>query len=323
MNTMNIYACGGAGTNLGSVYTKFNNKPETGYPELNTYFIDTSKSNMLPGIPSEKIYLVEGLDGSGKKRDSNYAVLSECSKEILHRFKPAEINIVLHSASGGSGSVVGPILVSELLSRGQMVIVIMVGSTSSRIETHNTVNTLKSYEMISRKRELPVAAFYRENSSSKPRGHVDNEIHTAIRVIAAVFSGQNRELDTADLRNFINYNKVTSYSPRLTFLDFFSRTVVLSKGLSLVSLVSLVDVNTSSDVNIPVEYQTVGFINDAHKDTLAIELPIHSCMIAGYFNQAVEKLDERLKTYDEARGVVIEKSIVKDTSGHTDEGLFL
>jgi hypothetical protein len=72
-----------------------------------------------------------------------------------------------------------------------------------------------------------------------------------------------------------------------------------------------------------VEYQTVGFFHDDRKKTLTVEMPIHACMIAGYFNQAVETLDNKLKQYDEARSVYIDKSIVKDNSGSTDEGLIL
>jgi hypothetical protein len=323
MTVMNIYACGGAGINIGSSFSNVQKTIEKGFASLNLCFVDTSKSNVAQTTPSDQIYLVEGLDGSGKLRNSNYSILSEKSREIMHKFKPADVNIVLHSASGGSGSVLGPILVSEMLARGELVIAMVVGSTGSRIETENTLKTLKSYETISKKREMPVAAFYRENSPNKPRGHVDSEIQNAIFILAAIFSGQNRELDTADLRNFINYDKVTSYSPRLTSLDFFSKEIIISKGQSLVSVVTIADDNSDSEISIPVEYQTVGFFHEDRKKSLTVEMPIHACMVAGYFNQAVELLDNKLKQYDEARNVYVDKSIVKDSSGSTDEGLVL
>ena len=92
---MKIYACGGAATNLASHFVKYIGKQEPGFAELDVVFIDTSKSNINSSIPNDKIYLVDGLDGSGKKRDSNYAVLSERGKEILHMHKPEDVNIVL------------------------------------------------------------------------------------------------------------------------------------------------------------------------------------------------------------------------------------
>lgn len=204
-----------------------------------------------------------------------------------------------------------------------MVIVILVGSTSSKIETENTINTLKSYEVISNKRGVPVIVNYKENSADTPRGVVDQDIQTTIIMLSAIFSGNNRELDTADLNNFVDYTKVTSYSPKLSMLDFFTKDIILNKGQSLVSLVTLIDDKTSSDVHIPVEYQTVGFLPDATKDAVGVELPIHACIIAGYFNNTIDKLDSKLKQYEEVRSIVNEKSIVKEGTASTKEGLVL
>ncbi len=323
MAKMKLYLAGGAGINVGSHFVKYKGKSDPGYSDIDCVFIDTSKSNISPSIPKEQTYIVSDLDGSGKLRNSNYEALSECSKEILHQHKPADVNVIVHSASGGSGSVIGPILVSELLARNETVIVIMVGSTSSRIETVNTVNTLKSYEVISRKREMPVIAAYRENSIETPRGRVDSELQTFIVMLAAIFSGNNRELDMADLRNFVNYNKVTSYLPKLAFLDFFSEKVVLEKGQTAVSLVTLTDDVTASEVDTSVEYQAVGFLPDATKEALSVNLPLHACVITGFFNAAVERLDKRLAQFTEARNVVVEKSIASRDEKATDDGLVL
>lgn len=101
MSVMNIYACGGAGANVASNFLKFSKKKESGFAQLVPYFIDTSKSNINSAIPQDQTFLVDGLDGSGKKRNANYETISECYKEILHTFKPADVNVVIHSASGG------------------------------------------------------------------------------------------------------------------------------------------------------------------------------------------------------------------------------
>lgn len=316
-----IYACGGCGINLGSIFLKYDGQSDPGFAQIHSYFIDTSKSNIHSSVPKDKLYLVDGLDGSGKRRDTNYQALAENSKRIIHQFKPGDINIVLHSASGGSGSVMGPILVSELLDRKLPTIVVLIGSTSSRIETDNTIKTLKSYEMISRKRNSPVIAAYRENSPTKNRGDVDSDIQTIIMVAAALFSGQNRELDASDLKNFLVYNNVTSYSPKLSFFDFFSKDIVLNKEESLISLVTLVDSETPSDVSIPVEYQAVGFLPDSTRQAIAVPLPIHACVISGYFIKVVERLEAKLEEFDAARQVAVEKPIVEHDADHTSEGL--
>jgi hypothetical protein len=222
-----------------------------------------------------------------------------------------------------TGSVLGPIIVSELLDRNEPTIVIAIGSTGSRIETDNTVRTLKSYEMISRKRELPVNVYYRENATSLSRGQVDSDVHLAVTILAAIFSGQNKELDSSDLKNFLNYTRVTSYNPKLSLLDFFSQEIVIGKGQSVISLVTLVDENTASDASIPVEYQAVGYLSDDTKKLVTAGLPIHACVISGYFNGVIDTLNDKLLEFDEVRQIVQEKSIVGDNESHTTEGLIL
>lgn len=321
MSRLCLYGAGGAGINLVANFLKHNGKKESGFADIQTFFLDTSSSNLLSKEPEDHVYIIDGVDGSGKKRDSNYRIIAERSNEMLHRFKPGDINIVIHSASGGSGSVIGPTLVSELLDRDVPTIIIMVGSSDSRIETHNTVNTLKSYEVISQKRETPVIAVYYENSPDSPRGEVDQRIKTTIILLAAIFSGENRELDSADLHNFLAYQKVTSFKPKLSYLDFFSKQIELQRDQTVVSLVTLTDENTTSAVDIPVEYQAVGFINDHAKTSVDVALPIHVAIISGFFHDVIERLSKRLNTFDEARRAHVDKSILTKDVDATPEGL--
>lgn len=322
MSQMNLFLLGGAGANIGKQFVSQNGKKEEGFAHITTYFVDTSRSNLSKDIPEDNIYLFEGLDGSGKKRDSNYKSISESTHDILHRFKPADVNVIVGSCSGGSGSVISPILVSELLNRGEAVVALLIGSTGSKIETENTLKTLKSYDVISNKRDMPVVAFYRENSPEKTRSQVDKEIQTAIVMLAAIFSGDNRELDSSDLKNFLNYPKVTSYKPSLSQLDFFSGKVALNKGEVPYSLVSLIDNDTSADVDIPVEYQAAGFLSEAALKSMSFARPIHAIILGGVFHNVVDRLNQRLKYFEESRKAVIEKSI-SGNEDSTDEGLIL
>lgn len=97
-----LYACGGSAVNIAHAYSAGQDIGEDeATAGLDIAYIDTSKSNLRTNIASDKIYLVSDLDGSGKLRSSNYAKLQECSKEILHQHRPADLNIVLHSGGGG------------------------------------------------------------------------------------------------------------------------------------------------------------------------------------------------------------------------------
>jgi hypothetical protein len=320
---MKIYGLGGAGTNIVQRFLKKDNDLQAGSCEIDVVFVDTSRSNLGPMIPNDKVYLLDGLDGSGKVRASNYGAIVDCSKEILMKHKPADINVVVTSGSGGSGSVIGPVLVSELLSRGEEVIVITVGGTASRIETENTLKTLKSYEAISEKRNAPVILSYFENSAATPRSKVDDDAQLMIMMISVFFSGQNRELDGSDLRNFLNYQNVTSYKPKLSYLSFSSGGVSVGKGQAIVSLVTLADEGNSTEIDAHCEYQAVGYIPEGLRRTMAGDLPIHGAVITGYFNSVVDSLVTKIANYDEARSAVVEKSITNSSDKATDNGVIL
>lgn len=326
MSKLTVYCCGGLGVSIGSKFIKNLGKVSESFAEICPVFIDTSKSDLNDAIPNDLVYLVQGLDGSGKKRDSNYQSVKECSNEILHQFPPSEVNIVIHSASGGSGSVISPVLVSELLSRDVLTIVITVGSVSSKIEISNTINTLKSYDVISKKRGLPVLVSYKENNKNSPRNKVDGEIQSTVLMLAALFSGNNRKLDMADLKNFINYHKVTSYDPKLSMIDFFSKDIIMTKGLSLISVATLVDDKTDYELDTFVEYQAVGYLptkTEDNADGVNIDLPVHMCVIGEYFSGVVGKLEGLLKDYNENRKAVIERSITDADVDSTEDGLVL
>lgn len=318
-----LFACGGCGLNLVNPIEKLTANSTPGFADIAPVYIDTSRSNLAGIKDNDNLYLVEGLDGSGKKRDSNYAAISDSVKEILHRHKPSDLNIVVHSASGGSGSVIGPLLVSELLDRGQQTVAIVVGSSDSRIEASNTAKTLKSYEVISKKRQTPVIAVYHENGVGQSRGEVDTHVRLAITLLAAFFSGQNTELDSKDLEHFLNYPKVTQYDPALTALSFFTKVVKFDRGQLPVAVATLTDAGTDPAVGVPLEYHAVGFIPAATRKALEIDLPVHAVAIGGYFVSVLDRLEAKIRAVDEQSATVKMKTIVTDISGATDDGLVL
>jgi len=318
--TMKLLGCGGAGINI---VKKFLGKSGEGFADLDICMLDTSRSNMPKDINEDNIYLFDGLDGSGKLRASNYSVISERAREIVQRVKPGDVTVVVHSASGGSGSVLAPVLISELLKREVMVMVVAVGSSDSRIEVENTIKTLKSYAIISQKNERPINMIYAENTREMGRGAVDKAIETNIILASLFFSGQNRELDKSDLRNFLDYHKVTSFAPKLTMVDFCSGGVSLERDQALVSAVSLTDENASTAIDQPLEYQATGFITTAVKEAVKVDMPIHMVTVANYFGNVIERLEKQLRVIDEARSAVIEKSIVSNQENYTDTGLVL
>ena len=150
---MTVYACGGCGVNLLTPFVKNLGKAEPGFAEIHPVFIDTSRSNLKGEYPEDNLFLIDGLDGSGKKRDANYKIINEKAPEVLHRFKPTPFNVVIHSTSGGSGSVIGSVLTSALLARGENVVVMMAKYQMIKLSggilspaTEEDVERLKSFK---------------------------------------------------------------------------------------------------------------------------------------------------------------------------------
>lgn len=326
---MRIYACGGAGINISKGFEVYRGIEEEGFSNLNISYLDTSKANIgKVNTSPDNFYILEdshGIvkEGSGKKRVLNYEDVNMRASEILNKFKPERINVVIHSFSGGSGSVLGPVIVSNLLEKGAAVIVIGVGCTDSRVEVDNTINTIKSYVSISKLRNKTVPCVYYQNSATESRGAIDQKIFSNLILLSAYFSGDNHELDFTDLYNFLNYQEVTDYSPKLSYLELYTGDIEIGKDHNLIGVATLSDEITPTHPKHPVEYQCVGFINDTVKEKLGVAMPIHLAIIDGVFNDIMYGLEKYKNEIKEKRSSTINRSIEVDMSGATDEGIVL
>lgn len=320
---INIYASGGAGINIIRYFETYRNGQESWLANVNPVYIDTSRSNLEKSLPEEQIYTIEGLDGSGKVRKENAKVISDHVLSVLlaHPASSA-LNVIVSSGGGGSGSVIAPSLVSELLKRNLPVIVVLVGSTDSTIELLNTIRTIKSYEAVARLREVPVISMYFENSEKTARKRVDADVHHAIGLMCAVFSGTNKELDSSDLKNWLNYKNVTSYEPALAQLEFFADKFDLRKGEAPISIVTLAVEGEVTTPGVRVEYQTVGYMDKEVMITCSDKSPFHGVIIDGAFNAIHERLDSELSLQNAAKDArMSRKSILSDSDKPSNNGI--
>lgn len=321
MSKLLIIGCGGCGINIAQ---HFINRSEAGYADIDVFMVDTSRSNLNDKIDPSKIYRFDDVDGSGKVRSMNYSAISERAKEIIQHLSPADIINIIHSGSGGSGSVLAPVLVSELIKKNRQVIVTVVGGTSSNIETNNTLKTLQSYAAIAEQTNSPISVAYFENGSKTPRSKVDDQVKTHIIMTSLFFSGKHRELDSADLHHFLNFTKVTQYRPTMVKLDYFDgKEITLSKDEAVVAAVTLTNDETSSDISHPLEYQAVGFIAPIVTQHTSFNMPLHAVLVLNAFTPIVSRLEAKLAEAEDARAAVIERSIIGTSIQTTKEGIVL
>ena len=319
-----LYSAGGCGINIASKLLKYEKNTVTGFADLDVVFLDTSHANLDRNQQHDKTYVVDGLDGSGKIRAENHKQIGECILDILQTFKPGDLNIVLSSGSGGSGSVISPSLVQELLLRNLPTIVITVGSTDSRIELENTIKTLKSYDAIAQIRKAPVNSIYFENSKESPRRENDKAITTNILALMALFSKENKELDSSDLHNWLFYNRVTSYDPHLSHLDLYPGEVKVNKPKTVISVATLLLDGEDTSTNANLEYQCVGYTSKEVMENFESKLPLHFGIVDGVFTEITKRLNKMLVDFDEEKKArLMHSSITSEKDKPTSIGLVL
>ena len=225
LGKVKIYGCGGSGVNLARLakgtFTKEN--PLTGDVAVSYGFIDTSYSNGLNELPADEVFVVnDEKEGSGGIRGTNAKLVNSCIKEVLGKLAPEEFNIVLCSTTGGSGSVIAPILVRELHRRGLVGVVVCVGDDKSFISVSNTENTVKTFESMVSLTDVPIALAYSHHSGDTPRSLVDRDVISNITSLLLLFSSKNTEVDTSDVVNFFYWNRYTKGEASLAILDIGS-----------------------------------------------------------------------------------------------------
>ena len=313
-NEVKVYALGGTGINLVKNIPFSGNAP-AGVAQVKVDYIDTSSANVGE---NNQVLVVNG-SGSGMVRGTNYAILKEEIKEIFLSKTPSEMNILVHSASGGTGSILGNLAAKENLSNpNRDVIVMLVGSRGSEIEVKNTISTIKTYASISKEigRVIPVVFF--ENTPETPRGLVDQSVNSAIAVLTVLFSGQNGELDKMDLSNWLNFNRVSEYAPDISGI-LIQTQPQMKKGWVPISMVTLADRDNSINSNLAVKLHKVGFVERGVASNLSMETPLSFINTLGYIPEVLKQYEDLLANF---KSLDVVKVASIDTSGSKD-GVFL
>lgn len=309
-----LWACGGLGGNVGHDFYKAQKSP--GFSEIDVCFIDTSLSNLRDKkIEAKDVYVLEGLDGSGSLRKENAQQIQESIKTAVHKFQPAEFNIVVFSLSGGSGSVLGPSILKELLSKNKTAVAIIVGSEESRIKIDNTVKSLQTLDAISRKVvNKPLVISYHHNDKEHSRVDNDHEIKKTITALSVLNSGENAELDTADINHFIHVDKVTSVKEGLVSLYITNDSQCnVEFPISTVSLFSKRE--DYQDFGTP-EYSCHGYpTEDVLKGSNLFYVTSQS-----EINRLFNKLKKRLDEFEETSSARIQSEAL---GGSADESGFV
>lgn len=243
--TVSIIGCGGCGTNVIKLLN---------IPNVNIGIIDTSKSNLL-NLPDNCVIDIIETDidqakGSGKIRGSNSDIIQQNVTGIKQLHPISDITIIIHSFSGGSGSVIGPLLASYLVGNNNPVIIVGVLDTVSGQDVLNTTNTIRTYQHLADENDLYFPAQLFDNKLG--RRNVDQFMVDYIKNIVRLFTSRNiHELDVSDKKNYLRPKMTGEYDPGIYMLDIYC-TGQLGEDMSPVHGTIIVNEHgDTSNINIP------------------------------------------------------------------------
>ena len=247
-----IYCAGGTGGNIGKMLTDL---------DLDVCFIDTSSSN-LAGVSSELVFLTEGLDGAGKRRATTYEAFKGLEEDVLIKFKPSRtLNVVISSLSGGSGSVIGPLITKELIKNDHNTIVIGIESVNSVIEIDNCIKSLKTYKLISDTTGKSVSLFHIPGQARKL---ADEQAIYFINLLSLLTDKNNTdEFDTSDIHNYINFPDVTDNPASVSLIEVNRNEIIVpEKNTAIVGTILLTSNRNNTISETMPEYISTCVVKD-------------------------------------------------------------
>lgn len=319
--TLSLYGAGGAGSNQVKPFIGVSTLP--GYAKMDCTLIDTSDSNITDGVPEENVFILDGVDGSGKVRAQNYEVILNTTRQILLQHPFGDVAVIVFSASGGSGSVFAPIIMQEAIAKGIPIIGIVIGTHGTAKEAENTVNTLKSMDNMARKNGVPFVIIYERNRRDYGRKKVDEAIRAAILQISLLVGTMNNNsgLDSADIKNWVYFQSVTDVPAQLALLDIILNEDSAKDISDPISVASIYDEGHDAEFPFASDYGCEGFkasgIAPEHKE---VHFVISISDVPQLFGMEKEQVD-RYREVKNSR--VVQSSLTDKNDKTTDDGMVL
>lgn len=334
MHIVNLFGVGGAGIDcVKTVLEDHLKQDDSQLAQLNVVLVDTSVSNYKRNEDFFKkhgvnLTLIPDLDGNGQVRKSNIDKIMPHTAGIVnsHTADDDILNVIIHSASGGSGSVISVLLMKELMAENRNVMSIVVGDATTRNYAYNTQATLRSYESIARQSKKPAVVKYFQNYASSAVSpklspqEVNKKISQAVLDLRILTSGNVHGVDSADITNFLDYTKVSSVPSSLSLLanvvtpvDSDERELerVLKTDLDDTQPISVITINTTEDTEhqeIKCTYRVEGKFEYVSKEKplYNVHFTIHdSDLMARVINELTKSIEE----FDKKENVRVRSSI--------------
>jgi hypothetical protein len=307
-----IYGCGGAGTNLlAMTEKKIATENLTGvYSPYVPVYIDSSESNFDELPAGAETYRIEGMNGAGKHRDEMLEPARREAANILFKYPPQDVNILVSSAGGGTGAVLATVLAEKMWEAGKRVIFVSPASIESGKTARNSLAHVRTLNNRAKANNQTSVLFYDNNEAeNKERNSVDRSMVLGICALLDLYSGHHREMDTKDVENWLNLGKSANLEPQLVLLDIDTAIEDAKARQYPISMAVVYSKDDEAKGSPSADYLAEGFRTDGGK---SLFFSIHT---EGLGNIAKE-LDAVVKNYDQ-RGAARQSAANSALGGST------
>lgn len=304
-----IYFTGGTGFNQGHKY---------GPTGEHVCFLDSSDANLKDkNIPAERVYLIPGTDGGGGDQAYMMPFARAHAADMLAKFPPGDANIIVVGTGGASGATIAPQLLARLLEQKLPVIVIAVGATDTTRRIRNTTNFIKNMEAQSAKAKLPVAMAWVDNNGGELAA--DQEVMYLLEALEALLDQTNGRLDTKDIINWLQYNRVCAVAPQLVMLHVSQSRQDASAVLEPISIASLY---TDPAKNIPFGTAFVSTVGITSNDAKMPGDQLHFVLNSVGVQNIVDAIEEdRIKMNTAQSSFRQRKTLLSVDDSLTEDGM--
>ncbi len=312
-----VIGCGGAGINIVSESSLDLKNVTAGQTDVELMFVDTSNANehrvVHAGGQLDRIATTSAskdeIVGSGGERGSNVEDVKEGVKNFLDNHNimkptPGEFYVVVSSLSGGSGSLLAPLLVQQLGMKDIPVIYIAVGDSKDAKSNINTSKSLKTCSSIAKGLNKPISMFYIDNSDYEGSEYeqiekVNETIKTFLLTLTIFCSGKNEGMDYSDMKMFFNPGKYNDINipTGISFVRALSKNV----DNTFATTVNISRSVTDGTVGLSIKSQHDKSCKILSEDTLerfASALPIILTSTSGYLKYILDNLNESAEEFE-------------------------
>lgn len=341
LNKVIGHFCGGAGINISaSVFEDIAGLGD-GFADVVFNYIDTSTNNIDEIEKRGEFYAIESLshggkdiNGSGGERRTNASSIAPEVKGYLdklgyHVEKTGEYHIVVFSGSGGSGSVIGPNILRNLLERKIPVVAVVIGDTSNGLSALNTRNTIGTLEHITTKivkAALPVVYINNTNVGGNANGRkkTNEMLYSSLSTVALFLSGINKDIDGQDMVGFFSpssYNTI-SVSPGIYGLSLYGSGTSIGDDESIPIIGRTLSIPGVDTGELPkmLHHKDGHVVSDDAITIYKGQFPLHMVLHANYFKRHHDDLAKVIEEYEQVASSVRNDTMV-DVGTASDDGM--